>query len=315
MKFDIYVDSSANLTEATIEEYGIKVIPYICTCGEREVVCYTGVKSFEEEAKDYYRTMADGVNVGSSLITKERIIDAMEASLKEGKDIIMVTISAGVSGTYDQAVKAAKELNKKHPERKIYIADSANAGYGEGLLAVNAAKLREMGEDIDTCYKWIETNKFRMNSSFTVADLKYLKKGGRISAATAIAGTLLNIKPILWADAGPVAKIGVCGKVKGRKKSIAAIAETYKEKAVFPEAQTVAICHGDCEEDALALAEQLKEFGATDITITYFDIVCGTHVGPGSLALFFLGKDRRGDAYAEKVAKSSSAIGTAKNKI
>ncbi|MCD8373144.1 MAG: DegV family protein [Clostridia bacterium] len=313
MKFDIFVDSSANLTEETIEEYSIKVIPYICMCDGREVICYTGVKTFEEEAKDYYKAMAEGKDVSSSLVTKERIMDAIEPSLKEGRDALMVTISAGVSGTYEQAVKATKELMQKYPERKVYIADSANAGYGEGFLALYAAKLREIGEDFDTCVKWIENNKFRMNSSFTVSDLKWLKKGGRISTAVAIAGTILNIKPILWADAGPIAKIGVCGKVKGRKKSLAAIAETYREKAVFPEAQTVAICHGDCEEDALALAEMLKEYGATDITITYFDIVCGTHVGPGSLALFFLGKDRRGQT-AEKTEKVPSPA-TAKNKI
>ncbi|MCD7729223.1 MAG: DegV family protein [Clostridia bacterium] len=312
MKFDLYVDSSANLTDGTIEEYSIKVIPYICMCDGREVICYTGVKTFEEEAKDYYRAMAEGKDVSSSLITKERIMDAIEQSLKAGKDALMVTISAGVSGTYEQAVKAAKELMEKYEGRKVYIADSANAGYGEGLLALNAAKLREMGEDIDTCRDWIENNKFRMNSSFTVNDLKYLKRGGRISAATAIAGTILNIKPLLWADSGPVAKIGVCGKVKGRKKSIATIAQTYKERAVFPEAQTVAICHGDCEEDALALADMLRGMGATDITITYFDIVCGTHVGPGSLALFFIGKDRRGEA-AEK-ARKATPIGAAKKK-
>ena len=163
-----------------------------------------------------------------------------------------------------------------------------------------------MGEDTETCLKWVENNKFRLNSYFTVADLKYLKKGGRISSAVAIAGTILNIKPILKADGN--AKISMCGKVRGRKKSVAELARYYEEYAVFPEGQTVAISHCNCEEEALALAEMVKTMGAREVTIEYFDIVSGAHVGPGSLGLFFMGKDRRGEQFAtEKISAGKPA--------
>ena len=200
MKFDIFVDSSANLTEEMIAKSNIKVIPYVCTCDGEQVICYTNGIPFSQAAHKFYSAMERGADVSTSLISSERIAAAFEPSLKEGKDVLMITISSQVSGTNHQAELAAQELMEKYPERRVYIADSANSGFGEGLLAVQAARLRGLGEDAYTCYKWLEGNKFRLNSYFTVADLKYLKKGGRISSAVAIAGTLLNIKPILKAD-------------------------------------------------------------------------------------------------------------------
>ena len=147
-KFDIYADSSANLTEKMIADCGIKVISYECTCDGKKVICYSG------------------------------------------------TISAQVSGTHKQACLAAEQLEKDYPGRRVYVFDSANSGFGEGLLAVQAARLKNMGESAEVCFKQLEISRFRLNSYFTVADLKYLKKGGRISGAVAIACTILNIKPI-----------------------------------------------------------------------------------------------------------------------
>ena len=303
--FDIYVDSSANLTEQMIADCGIKVISYVCTCDGKEVICYNGTP-FSEAAKEFYGAMSRGADVSTSLISEDRIKETFEKSLAQGNDVLMITISSQVSGTNHQANLAAEELRRKYPERKIFISDSANSGFGEGLLAVRAANLRGMGEGIDTCYAWLENNKFRLNSYFTVADLKYLKKGGRISSAVAIAGTLLNIKPILKADGN--GKISMCGKVRGRKKSVAELADCYKTYAVFPEGQTVAISHCNCEEEALALADMVRELGARDVVIEYFDIVSGAHVGPGSLGIFFMGKDRRGaERPAEKKAEGKAA--------
>ncbi len=226
MKFDIFADSSANLTEEMIAEYGIKIISYVCTCDGKEVICYKGGATFAQNAKQFYSAMSRGAEVSTSLITAERFIQELEPSLIAGKDVLLFTISSQVSGTNAQAVQAAEELMKKYRGRRIYVADSANSSLGEGLLIVQAAKLREMGEDIQTCFKWVENNKFRMNSYFTVADLKYLRKGGRISSVAAIAGTLLGIKPVLKADGN--GRISLCGKVKGRRKSIAELAEYYK---------------------------------------------------------------------------------------
>ena len=209
MKFDIFVDSSANLTEKMIEDYSIKVIPYVCMCNGKEVVCYENGIPFSKAAEEFYTAMSKGAEVSTSLIPEERIAAQFENSLKAEKDVLMITISSQISGTNHQANNAARELMKKYPERRIYVIDSANSGFGEGLLAVQAAKLRGMGEDVETCCKWLENNKFKLNSYFTVADLKYLRKGGRISSAVAIAGTILNIKPILKADGN--AKISMCG--------------------------------------------------------------------------------------------------------
>ncbi len=291
LDFEIFADSSANLTEEMIAEGNIKVISYVCMCDGREVVCYKNGRAFSDDAREFYDAMGRGAAVSTSLITCERLEEEFERVLKSGRDVLMITISSQVSGTHHQAELAARSLKEKYPERRIYIVDSANSGFGEGMLAVNAARLRAMGEDIETCRKWLENNKFRLNSYFTVADLKYLKRGGRISGAVAIAGTILNIKPILKADGN--GRISMCGKVRGRKKSVAELADCYRAYAVFPEAKTVAISHCGCREEADALADMVREMGAEDITIEYFDIVSGAHVGPGSLGIFFTGKDRR----------------------
>lgn len=293
MKFEIFVDSSANLTEKMIAECGIKVIPYICTCDGEEVVCYRDGNTFAQSAKNFYAAMSAGADVCTSLITQARFESEWQPTLEEGKDILMLTISSQVSGTNHQANLAAEALMQRYPGRKIYVADAVNSSLGEGLLAVKAAKLRDMGETLEACAEWIEGNKWKMNSYFTVSDLKYLKKGGRISGAVALAGTLLNIKPILKADGN--GRIVMCGRVKGRRKSVAELAEYYKNYAVFPEGATAAICHCDCEDEANALAEMIRQMGARDVTVEYYDIVSGAHVGPGTIALFFMGKDRRGE--------------------
>lgn len=306
MKFEIFVDSSANLTEKMIEECGIKVISYVCTCDGEEVICYKDGSTFAQSAKKFYAAMSAGADVSTSLITQERFENEWEPTLKEGKDILMFTISSQVSGTNHQANLAAEALMKRYPGRKIYVADAVNSSLGEGLLAVHAAKLRNMGETLDTCAKWVEGNKWKMNSYFTVSDLKYLKKGGRISGAVALAGTLLNIKPILKADGN--GRIVMCGRVKGRRKSVAELAEYYKNYAVFPEGAAAAICHCDCEEEADALAAMIKDLGARDVTVEYYDIVSGAHVGPGTIALFFMGKDRRGEEKAAEKKTEGKAV-------
>lgn len=307
LSFEIYVDSSANLTEKMIEDNNIRVISYVCTCDGREVVCYRDGRTFAQSAKEFYSKMSAGADVSTSLIAEDRFIEEWEPVVKNGRDVLAVIISSQVSGTYHQACLAAEELMRRYPERKVLVADSANSSLGEGLLAVRAAKLRGMGESIEACHKWIVDNRFRMNSYFTVADLKYLKKGGRISGAVAIAGTLLNIKPLLKADGN--GKISMCGKVRGRRKAIAELAECYKKYAVFPEGQTVAICHCDCEEEAEALADMIRQLGATDVTVEYYDIVSGAHVGPGTIALFFTGVDRRGEHAAARRAEVPAGKG------
>lgn len=299
-KFDIYVDSGANIPDALVKKHGIGVIPYSCTVNGVERLCYEEGGSFEETAKRYYDDLRNGADIKTSLIAMDRIIQYVTPSLEQGKDVMIFTISSGVSGTYNQAVNAKAELEKQFPERRIVVCDGANASMGMGMQALKVADLRDLGESIEECAKWVERNVYKFNSFFTVADLKYLRKGGRISTTIAIAGTLLNIKPILRADGGSPAKISSYGKERGRKKALAALAKTYQENADADSA--VAICHADCEEDANELADMVKAMGAKEVIIEYYDLCTGSHVGPGTVAIFYYGKDRRGPeaATAEK---------------
>jgi DegV family protein with EDD domain len=289
--FDIFVDSSANLPDEIIEKNNIGVIAYTCAIDGKEMECYEKGKSYDDIAKTVYDAMRNGADTKTTLINSQKIIDAVIPSFEAGKDVLLVTISSQISGTYNQAKLAAEELKEKYPDRKLLIADSFNAGMGEGLSAMKAIQLRDLGESIETCKKWIDENAFNINSVFTVSDLKYLRRGGRISATLAIAGTILNIKPILKGDA--VGKISFAGKERGRKKALLALAESFKENVINPANQTVCIAHADCEEDAIALADMIKERGAKDVIINMYDVCTGTHVGPGTVALFFYGKDRR----------------------
>lgn len=307
--FDIYVDSSANLTDDMIASSDINVIPFICTVNGEERLCYENGKPFAETAKKYYEEMLAGADIKTSLIGEARFIEAVTPSLEKGRDVFIITMAAGISGTYSQAAAAKSTLEKLFPENKIYVGDSANASLGEGLLAVNVAKLRDMGESLSACAEWFEQNKYKINSYCTVQDLKYLKKGGRISATLAIAGTILNIKPILRADGGNPAKLTFWAKERGRKKAFDAILKEFDELCVNPENQTVAITHCNCEEDALKLADLVKQHGARDVVIEYYDLCTGSHVGPGTVALFFTGKDRRNpQAVSQKQKRGKTLI-------
>ena len=292
--FDIYVDSGANIPRALQEERNINVIPYHIRINGVEQSCVEESVPFEETAKAFYAKMREGAEIQTSLINTQSFCDAILPSLKAGRDALLFTISAGISATFKQAEEAKMLLEEEFPQRHVYVLDSANASMGEGMLALRAADLRDMGESAEAVAKWVEDNTYRLNSYLTVGDLKYLKRTGRISTTLAIAGTILNIKPIIKADGGSPAKLVFFSKERGRKKALAALAETYRERAADHANQTVAICHCDCEEDAQYLAELVREIGAKEIIMEYYDLCTGAHAGPGTVALFFFGKDRRG---------------------
>ncbi|MDE7453393.1 MAG: DegV family protein [Clostridia bacterium] len=306
-KFDIYVDSAANLTDEMVASTGINVIPFICTVNGEEMPVWESGTPFAAMAKKFYGEMLAGADMKTSLIGEARFAEAVTPSLQAGKDVLIITMAEGISGTHAQAVAAKLSLEKEFPKNKIIVCDSANASLGEGLLAVSVAKLRDMGESVDACAKWFEQNKYKMNSYVTVQDLKYLKKGGRISTALAVAGTILNIKPILRADGGSPAKLTFWAKERGRKKAFDTILKQFDELCEQPENQTVAITHCDCEEEAQKLAELVKEHGARDVVIEYYDLCTGAHVGPGTIALFFMGKDRRPQALPKLQKRGKAA--------
>lgn len=304
--FDIVVDSAANLTDELIDKYNMKVASLTVSIDGTEMESYVKGQSTNETAKNFYAAMREDKPTKTTLVNADKIINLVEPSFKEGKDVLFVSLSSTISGTCGQAKFAADELKNAYPDRKMLIFDSYNAGLGEGLFAVYAAKLAEIGYSIDECYEWMETNKFKMNSVFTVSSLKYLKRGGRISATLAIAGTLLNIKPVLWADEKG-RMVPMCNE-RGRKKALLKLADTFASNVVDPENQIVAIAHADCEEDAETLKQMIIERGAKDIVVTMFEICTGSHVGPGSIALFFLGKERGSEKKSSALLQKALSI-------
>lgn len=294
--FEIITDSAANLPDSYRIERNIRVIPFRYIADGKEYDCLEEGVPFKESAKKFYELLKSGADVKTSLVSEAQFTAVAEPLLEEGKDVLILTIASGISGTFQQAKAAAEALSKKYPDRTVVAVDSANASMGQGLLALKAADLRDMGESCVATAEWLKANVYKLNSYLTVGDLKYLKKSGRISTLVAIAGTLLSIKPIIKADGGEIPKLAVCGREHGRKKAISAILKAFTDNAIEPETQVVAITHADCEEEALALAEEVKKLGVQDVIIEYYDICTGAHAGPGTLALFFVGKDRRGDA-------------------
>lgn len=288
--FDIYADSGANIPDALVEKYGIKIISFMCNIDGVETPCYSKGSPSAEVALKFYAAMREGCETSTSLINSERFYDEIKPSLEAGRDVIISTISSGISGTYKQACDAAQRAMADFPARKVHVFDSYNASMGEGLFDIYAAKMGDEGKSFEEVCGWLESHRLNMHSVFTVSDLKYLKKGGRVSATKAIAGTLLNIKPVLVASAEGT--IEVFETVRGRRKALIRLAELFAEEATKPSAQTISICHADCAEDAQFLAGLLKEHGAADIVIEVYDICTGSHVGPGTVALFFMGDDR-----------------------
>lgn len=294
MPFDLFVDSAANLPDDLVAQNGIRVIPYTYLVNGSERFAYSDGVPFSESAAAFYAEMRAGADIKTSLIPTERFKEAWLPSLEAGRDVFTVTITASLSGTNAQALAAAKELSARYPDRKIVVADSCNASLGEGLLALRVCALRDMGESIETCARWFEENRYKLNSQVTVNDLKFLHRSGRVSGIVAFAGNLLGLKPMLRADGSSPARLVVYAKQKGRKKSLSEILRAFDENVVDPASQTVAIAHADCREDADAIADALRERGVRDIIIEYYDLCTGSHVGPGTLALFYFGKDRRG---------------------
>ena len=216
---------------------------------------------------------------------------SFEEILKNGEDILAILISSGISGTYQAAKIAADDLSEKYPERKIIVIDSLSASIGHGLLVYYAAMLEREGKTIDEVAQFVNDNRLKMVHKFTVDDLFFLKRGGRLSGGVAIIGTILQIKPLLHVnDEG---KLIAQDKVNGRKKSLNNIFEEFKRNVVDPENQVVAICHGDCIDDAEYLANKIRsEFEVKDIIINYCDPVLGAHAGPGVVALFYFADKR-----------------------
>ena len=284
--YQIITDSCCDLTTEMIDKLGLKVVSLNMVFRGQ-----TLADSVSGDIKAFYDAMRQGESATTSAVNPEGWACVMEPVLAAGQDILIIAFSSGLSTTYQSAMIAADELREKYPDRKICVVDSLCASLGEGLLCWYAAQKRDAGMELEELAQWLEDHKLNLCHWFTVDDLVYLKRGGRVSAATALVGTLLNIKPVLHVDnEGHLVSVS---KVRGRKASIQALADQMAKLALPGENEFITICHADCREDAEALANMLKErLGVKEVFIGYTGAVIGSHSGPGTLALFFLGSAR-----------------------
>ncbi len=287
MNFVVFVDGSANLPKKMLDN--IRVLPCSYLLDGENVVYDGAVESFDY--KTFYDGLAKGMEAKTSLLNTDLFLEYFRPVLLGGQDILYVAMSSGISGTYNAARLAAEELMEEFPERYVHIVDSKGCGFGNGILALKAAGLSRQGTDCREAGKIIDEAVPHACQYFTVDDLNFLKRTGRVSGVTASIGTILNIKPILFGDS--TGHIISCAKTRGRKASIEAIARKYEEKRMECDDKTVCISHGDCIEDANYLATLVKKISPeADITICVHEPFSGAHVGPGMLGLFFWGKER-----------------------
>ena len=284
-EYVLVTDSACDILPEKLREWNVELIrmPYLFTDDGKERLDH------DQPMKEFYDEMREGRVAKTSGLNEEAFLTALTPFLQEGKDILYLAFSSGLSVTCESGRKAAAQLLEKYPDRKIRVVDSLCASAGEGLFVFLAKENRDRGMDVDSNADAMENDKLHLCHWFTVEDLKYLKRGGRISAATALLGTALNVKPVLHVDnEGHLIKIT---QVHGRKKSIRKMAEKLGETIL--ENTPVFISHGDCEEDAQLLAKILKEeYGRETNLITGIGSVIGAHSGPGTLALFFRGTER-----------------------
>ena len=283
--YQIITDSCCDFTQEMYRTYNV-------TCAPLSVL-YRGEAqdnfSEPEQLKTFYDGLRSGETATTSAVNPEGWAAKMEPYLAEGTDVLCMAFSSALSTTYQSAVIAAGELREKYPHRKIRVVDTLCAALGQGLLLINACRRRDAGMDIDELTAWVEENKLRLCHWVTVDDLNHLKRGGRISAATALVGGMLNIKPIIHVDdEGRLVNVGKC---RGRKAAISYLADKISSEAT--DLDTIAIAHGDCPEDAAALEAMIREKCGVKTVITgYVGGVIGAHTGPGVLVVFYLGEHR-----------------------
>ena len=283
MSFAIMTDTSANLPDAFLRLHEIRCIPYSFMIDGAELD-----KDFVFEGKRFYDDMRRGRIVTTSQIPPQRYADFFRGELEKGRDVLFVSMSSGISGSYNSACIAAEDLRAEFPERKLRLVDALGASLGEGLLAVWAVRYREEGLDVDAAADRLLERRYAMCQVFTVDDLRYLKRGGRLSNLAAAVGAVLQIKPLLKGDGE--GRIVCFEKLRGRRRAIEAMAEKFDEFALPQSGQTVGVAHADCEADMNYLISLLrrKRAGVSVMSVCY-EPVTGSHVGPGTLALFFEG--------------------------
>ena len=287
-KYVIFTDSSCDLAPEVLADWGVESLSLTFRFNDSEKEYYNG----DMNIADFYQKMRDGGVAKTSAVNTQAFKDAFEKILADGKDVLYIGFSSGLSTTCNSAATAAKMLCGEFPERKIITVDSLAASAGLGLLVKLAVDKREAGEPIEDVASYIEGLKLRLCHWFTVEDLVYLKRGGRVSPTVAFVGNMLGIKPVMHVDnEGHLINVA---KARGRRAAVDALFDKAKNTMIGERANSsVFISHGDCIEDAEYLAERIKnEIGVKEVRIAYVGSVIGSHSGPGTLALFFLGSER-----------------------
>lgn len=289
MAFTIFVDGSSNLPGRILKELDLTILPCSYTVNGNPSTYNGNLDSFD--AHEYYDMLRQGGKVQTSLLNTQLFLDHFRPEVEQGRDVLYFSMSSGISGTFQAGRIAAEELMEEFPDRTVRVIDSLGSGFGTGLMACKAADLRAEGKSAKEVADFMDADADNMLQFFTVDDLNFLKRTGRVSGATAMIGTVLNIKPVLWGD--PTGHITARGKHRGRKKALAAIVEEYRNSVVDAENQRIAISHGDCEEEARQLADMICAIAPPkELIIAPHEPFTGAHVGPGMLALFYHGKNR-----------------------
>ena len=289
MGFKIVTDSCANLTDAQIKEYGVEIISLKYYIEDTPYESY--IKGEKIDYSNAYSILRQKGKITTSLANREDCDKVILPILESGEDVLVLAFSSGLSGTCQNIVNSAEDYKEMFPERKIIVVDTLAASMGEGLLVHYAVKLKNEGKTMEEVAQWVEDNKLRLIHTFTLDDLFFLKRGGRLSGTSAIVGSLMNIKPLMHvADDG---KLYVTGKARGRKAAIKHLVDSVGEKGVDIENQEIYIVHGDCEDEAKIIGKEVKkQYKVKNIVYNCLDPVIVSHSGPGTLAIFFLGDKR-----------------------
>lgn len=288
MSFAIVTDSCCNLPDNLIETYQLDVLSLVFLVDGKEYYGY--VKGEKTDLNKFYGMMREKAHVTTSCVNADLCQSVFSKLLAEGKDILYIGFSSGLSATYQTAHLVLEELREKYPERKIYDVDTLAAALGQGMLVAYAAEQRDAGKSIEEVHAWLLENRNHLAHWFTVDDLFFLMRGGRVSKTAAVFGSMLGIKPVLHVD--DEGHLIAMEKVRGRKASLDALVKHLRETKLSTmdiKDQKIFISHGDCEEDANYVANKIKEeFGVKDVLVYCLDPVIGAHAGPGTVALFFL---------------------------
>lgn len=285
----IMTDSCCDLTDQMARELELEVLPLTMHMDGQDYpndLAGTAISN-----QEFYKRIRAGKLATTSAVNVGQFQDAMRRVLESGRDIVCVCFSSALSTTYQSAVIAAEDLRAEFPEAEIHVVDSLSASLGQGLLLYLAVEQKRKGLTAAELAKWVEDNRLTVCHWFTVDDLNFLKRGGRVSATTALLGTMLSIKPIMHtSDEGKLVPVS---KARGRKAAIAALLDKIESLGIHPERQTMFICHADCEEDAKAVAQTIQDrFGTPTVHINYIGPVIGSHTGPNTMGIFFVGTQR-----------------------